>query len=411
MVRSIVTYCLALVAACGDDGRTAPLVLKDVAVTTAEDTAVAVTVPVVSAEPSAVAMAVVTPPGHGTLAGAGPGWTYTPAADYSGPDMVVVRGQDSHGSATATVTITVTPVNDAPIARPDSFATGFDTPLTVAQTTLLANDTDPDTTTLAVTGVAAAADGHGTPSMAGGNVVFTPDHGFTGAASYVYTVSDGALTAQATVTVTVGADLAPVAVDDAATTDEDTTLVIADATLLGNDSDPDHQMLAITATGAASHGTVTHGDTHISFVPEPNFHGTDTFTYTITDGFLTAVATVTVTVSSVDDPPVAVGDAVTVAEASADNAIDVLANDTDIDGGAKAIASVTQPAHGSAAVAPDGKTVSYTPAAGYCNQAPNAPSDTFTYALTPGGTSAPVAVKVTCACGLHKPTDFVVGSN
>lgn len=113
----------------------------------------------------------------------------------------------------------------------------------------------------------------------------------------------------------------------------------------------------------------------------------------------------------VDEAPLAVADAATVAEGGGAFSLDVLANDADADGGPRAVASTTQPQHGIAAIGPGGLSVTYTPGAGYCNAAPNAPADTFTYTLTPGGSSATVSVAVTCACGLHKPTAFVVGSS
>jgi len=408
IVTCCVTLC-ALAGACGNDDHKLPPVLGDVAVATPEDTPTSATVSLTAADPTAVTLAVVTPPSHGALTGAGPTWTYTPAVDYVGPDSAVVVATDSQGSATATITITVTAVDDAPVANPDSVATGYGVALTIAQATLLANDRDVDSTALSVTAVDTAS--HGTVALSGSDVVFTPAAGFLGAASFVYTVSDGSLTAQAVVTVAVGTDQAPVANADAATTAQDTALGIADAALLGNDRDPDGQTLAITGVANASHGSVSHTGTQTTFIPEPGFHGAAGFEYTITDGMLTAVAAVTVTVTAVDHAPVASPDVATVAEGSVANTLDVLANDLDPDGGAQAVAAVTQPARGVAAVALDGASILYTPADGYCNQAPNTPPDTFTYTLAPGGSTATVAVAVSCACGLHKPTDFVVGSN
>jgi hypothetical protein len=316
----IVTCCVALgtlSGACGNDSHPAPPVLGDVSVTTPEDTPVSVTVAPTAADPAAVTLAVVTPPSHGALTGSGPTWTYTPAADYAGADAAVITATDSHGSATATLTITVTAVDDAPVANPDRVATGYGVAATIAQASLLANDTDIDSTALSVTGVLSPV--HGSVAISGSDVVFTPETGFVGLATFVYTVSDGALTAQGTVTVAVG--------------------------MAG------------------------------------------------------------------DQPPTAVADLATVAEGSTANLLDVLGNDPDRDGGAKAVAAVTQPVHGVAAIAPGGASVTYAPAAGYCNQAPNTPPDTFTYSLAPGGTTATVAVTVTCACGVHRSTDFVVGSN
>jgi hypothetical protein len=385
--------------------------VSEVAVTTMEDTPTPVVVPLTAADPSAVILTVATPPSHGTLTGRGPTWTYTPAANYNGPDSAVVKAADSHGSSTAVVTITVTPVNDAPVANPDSFATGFGTPLTVSQAMLLANDTDVDSTTLHVTSVDAMADGHGTPTMSGSDVVFTPESLYAGSARFTYTISDGMLTAVGTVTVTVGTDQPPSAVADVATTDEDTMLTVADTALLANDSDPEHHTLAITAVSNAVHGTVNRSGASVTFMPDANFNGAASFDYTITDGSLTSTATVTVTVNAVDDPPVAVDDIVNVAESALPTVIDVLANDTDIDGGPRTIASVSPAAHGSASVAAGGTAIAYASGAGYCNQAPNAPADSFTYTLSPGNTTATVSVKVSCACGLHKTTDFIVGAN
>jgi len=279
-------------------------------VTTPEDTAIPVTVVLTAVDAAAVTLTVTTPPSHGTLTGAGPTWTYTPAANYAGTDSAVVGATDSHGSGTATVRMTVTAVNDAPVANPDSATTGSGAAVTIARATLLANDSDVDSTALSVTGVGSPE--HGTVALAGDDVVFTPEAGFAGLATFRYTISDGALTADASVTVSVAADLG------------------------------------------------------------------------------------------------AIADAATVAEGSTANPVDVLANDRDR--GAKHVASVTAPAHGTATVATDGGSVSYTPATGYCNQEPNTPADTFTYSVAPGGDTATVAVRVTCACGLDKSTSFVVGS-
>ena len=120
----------------------------------------------------------------------------------------------------------------------------------------------------------------------------------------------------------------------------------------------------------------------------------DTFTYTLTPGGSTA--TVSMTVTCADDPPVAVNDAATVAEDSSSNAVDVLANDTDVDGGPKRVQSVTQPANGAVVITGGGTGVSYTPNANYCNSPPGTSPDTFTYTLN-GGSIATVSMTVTCA--------------
>src|SRR3954463_4974011 len=180
MYRLIGPSCLALLAGCGDNSHPPGPALTDVAVTTAEDTSAAVTVPLAARDTSAVTLNIVAAPAHGTLTGKGPTWTYQPAANYNGPDTAMVRAEDAYGSATATVMISVTPVNDAPVANPDSFTAAFGVPLTIAQSTLLANDTDIDSTSLSVVSVGSAAGAHGSAVMTGSNVVFTSEGGFAG---------------------------------------------------------------------------------------------------------------------------------------------------------------------------------------------------------------------------------------
>ena len=106
-------------------------------------------------------------------------------------------------------------------------------------------------------------------------------------------------------------------------------------------------------------------------------------------------ATVSVTVTCVDDPPVAVNDTATVLEDAAATAVPVLTNDTDIDAGPKVIGSVTQPANGTVVITGAGAGLTYQPAANYCNNPPGTTPDTFTYTLN-GGSNATVSMTVTC---------------
>ena len=124
---------------------------------------------------------------------------------------------------------------------------------------------------------------------------------------------------------------------------------------------------------------------------------TRTLTFTATDDthLVRGSDTRNIQFSGSDDPPNAVNDSTTVGEDSGVTLIFVLTNDTDIDGGPIAVASVTQPANGT--VSNNGTDVSYTPNANYCNNPPGTSPDTFTYTLTPGGTTATVSVTVTCA--------------
>ena len=142
---------------------------------------------------------------------------------------------------------------------------------------------------------------------AGTGLTYTPAANFAGTDTFTYTISDAAgLTDIATVTVTVtNLNDPPVAVDDAATVAEDSGAT--PIAVLGNDTDPDTgTTLTITAVTQPTNGAVTFTGTGVSYTPAANFNGTDTFTYTISDGALgTDTATVSVTVTPVNDAPTA----------------------------------------------------------------------------------------------------------
>jgi alpha-tubulin suppressor-like RCC1 family protein len=185
---------------------------------------------------------------------------------------------------------------------------------------------------------------------------------------------------------------APVAVDDAVTVAHDSGATTIDA--LANDTRPDGQVVQVLAIQQPVHGKVHIVDNGaaLSYQPTPGYctdagEAPDSFDYAVTGG---SFATVRVTVTC-DIPPVAQADAATT-DQDVPVVIDVLANDTDADGGPKAVESVTQSAHGSAELVAGG--IRYTPSAGYCND-PGGTPDEFTYSLN-GGSTASVAVDVVC---------------
>ena len=191
------------------------------------------------------------------------------------------------------------------LAVDDAAETAEDTPVTID---VLANDSDPDGDTLTVVEVSAPT--HGTAVVADtGAVVYTPEPDFHGTDRFTYVVGDGSgLTARAAVEVTVlPVNDPPLAGDDAAETAEDTSVTIA---VLRNDSDPDGDTLTVVEVSAPTHGTprVVADTGAVVYTPEPDFHGTDRFTYVVGDGSgLTAQAAVEVTVLPVNDPPLATG--------------------------------------------------------------------------------------------------------
>ncbi|TFH06805.1 MAG: tandem-95 repeat protein, partial [Candidatus Atribacteria bacterium] len=321
---------------------------------------------------------------HGTVRSLGENVVYTPNPDFSGLDTFSYTVTDGQGgTATATVTITVRAVNDPPIAEDDAASTPEEATI---QIDVLQNDSDSDEDSLTVEAVTQPA--HGVAVNLGTAIQYTPNPNYSGPDSLVYTVSDGSGgTATATVSIAVlPVNDPPTAQDDSAITEEDTAVTIA---VLSNDSDPDGDFLLIDAVSAPSHGVLINTQTSVSYIPNPEFSGLDTFTYTVVDeGGATATATVTVAVAAVNDPPVAQDDSAATDEGT-DVAIAVLSNDTDPDGDPLEIQSVGKPSHGTATK--DGQTLIYSPATEFSGV------DSFSYIASDGhgGTStATVTVAV-----------------
>jgi cysteine-rich repeat protein len=398
LALAIVLFWVGAAAGCGDNGpgNDAPTG-ANLNLTTVEDTPLTVAIAASDPDGDALTYAVATPPAHGVLGGTLPGGTYTPAPDYNGPDQFFVTVSDGELPVLIRVDVTVTAANDAPVAAADALAADEDTVLTIATSSLLANDTDVDGDPLTITAVDGAS--HGTVALAGAGITFTPPVDFLGTATFTYTLSDGTATDTATVTVAVGGiNDAPVAVADAVTATEDTALVIPAADLLANDTDVDGQTLTITAVAEPVGGTVALDGTAVTFTPTPDFNGAGSFTYTITDGADEATATVTVTIAAVNDPPVAVADAVSIVE---DDPLlltvsTLLANDTDRDvADVLTVTEVSAPVNGTVVL--DGTDITFTPAPDFNGTA------SFVYTVSDGTETATATVTVTVGPGNDVP--------
>ena len=329
---------------------------------------------------------------NGTVTFEGGVVSYIPDADYNGTDSFTYTVSDGQGGTdTATVSVTINGVNDAPVAEADSATTDEDTAITIAS--VLANDSDIDGDTLTVSGLDTTGTLGSVNDNGDGTFDYDPNGMFEALAvgesatdTFTYTVSDGqGGTDTATVSVTInGVNDAPVAEADSATTDEDTAITIA--SVLANDSDIDGDTL--TVSGLDTTGTLgsvnDNGDGTFDYDPNGMFEAlavgesaTDTFTYTVSDGQGgTDTAAVSVTIDGVNDAPVADADSATTDEDTAVD-IDVLGNDFDVDGDGLSVASVTQGAYGLVSINQDG-TLKYTPDADYFG------TDSFTYALSDG---------------------------
>ncbi len=287
-----------------------------------------------------------------------------------------------------------------PDAFPDTATTNEDTPITTA---VLSNDLGLRDTPITVTIVTQSPKGTLVVN-ANNTVTFTPAANFFGTTTYTYQVQNTfGLKDTAVVTMTVNpVNDPPTAVNDTLTVAEDSSATVVD--VLANDSaEPDvNEKLTVTAvTQPTTGGTVTLDKGIVAFTPAPDFNGTTTFSYTVSDGNGgTATATVTVTVTPVNDPLTAKDDTATVKEDADATAIDVLANDSSGPDSNETLTvkEVSQPTEGGT-VALEGGKVLFTPAKNFNGEV------TFTYTVTDGnGGTATATVKVTVTPENDPPT-------
>jgi hypothetical protein len=200
----------------------------------------------------------------------------------------------------------------------------------------------------------------------------------------------------------------PIAAPDTFTLNEDTTLSIALPGILGNDSDAEGSPLTAVRIAGPARGTIVF-NTNGSFTwsPPANFNGTDSFTYSASDGLLnSAPATVTLTVLPVNDAPIAVGESWTTSFNTPLNiaAPGLLLNDRDVDGDPLTIVLAAPPAHGTLSLSPNGAFV-WTPVVGYSGP------DSFQYQVSDGITlSAAATVSITVTPPVLTPKFFVIDS-
>jgi hypothetical protein len=183
----------------------------------------------------------------------------------------------------------------------DAYTTDEDTSLNVPAPGVLANDSDPDGD--ALTAVLVGGPANGTLALnANGGFSYTPGLNFNGVDSFTYVANDGQVDSNiATVTITVNAvNDAPVATNDAYSTDEDTPLNVAAPGVLGNDTDADVDALTAVLNTGPGNGTLTlNADGSFSYTPNANFNGSDSFTYVANDGTVDSnIATVAITVNA-----------------------------------------------------------------------------------------------------------------
>ena len=361
--------------------------------TTLEGSAGSGTVTATDVENDPLTFSVVGGPAHGSLVFNNDGtYTYTPDTDYSGPDNFTFRANDgSDDSNAATVSITVTPLNDPPVAQPGSLTTNEDVSASGAVT---ATDTEGDPLTYSLV----SGPTNGTLVFnANGTFSYTPDANYFGSDSFTYRANDGTSNSNtATVSITINSiNDAPVAANGSLTTDEDTP---GSGTV--NASDVENDPLTYSVVTGPTNGTlVFNADGTYSYTPDANYNGSDSFTYQANDGTDDSnIATVSITVVSVNDAPVAAnGSLNTVEDTAATGAVVA----SDVEGDPLTYSLVSGPTNGTLIFNTDG-TFSYTPDANYFG------SDSFTYRANDGTSNSNTA---TVSITINSINDAPVAAN
>jgi VCBS repeat-containing protein len=360
--------------------------------------------------------------GSAAIATNGKSITYTPAANFNGTATFKYTMQDKNSvQSTALVTVSIAPVNDPPIAVADSATTSEDTSKLI---NVLSNDTDIDLSregdTLIVSKVENFSNGTAVIAEDGKSVTFTPAADFYGTAGFDYTVSDkenASSSAHVTVSVTAVND-APVISDiPDQTTAEDTSTGAISFTV----SDVDNDAASLSVTAVAGNGTIvpqssitlggSGSSRTISILPAANLNTWNkatslenpiTITVTVSDGSLSRSDSFALSVTPVNDAPVAVNDSATTPEDTA-KSISVLTNDSDVDianeGDSILVLSAGNGTNGTVSVAADKKSVTYTPNLNFNG------TDSFTYTITDlAGATATATVNMTVTAVNDAPT-------
>jgi VCBS repeat-containing protein len=346
--------------------------------------------------PSALTASLVTGPAHASSFVLNPNGSYIYVHDGSETTSDSFTYTASDGVATsntATVSITITPVNDAPVANNDTYSVAEGGTLNQSAPGVLGNDTDADSPTLTAVLVSGPAHASSFVLNANGSFSYVHDGSETLTDSFTYRANDGSLNSNiATVTITITpVNDAPVAVNDGPyNVPEGGTLNVATPGVLANDTDVDSPTLTAVLVSGPAHASsfALNADGSFSYVHDGSETLTDSFTYRANDGSLNSnIATVNITITPVNDAPVAANDTYSVAEGGTLNtpAPGVLGNDTDVDSPVLTAALVSGPAHASSfALNADG---SFT----FVHDGSETTTDSFTYRANDGSLNSNIA--------------------
>ena len=300
------------------------------------------------------------------------------AAASGSPYTAIVTATDGSLSHNQTFVWTITNVNRAPVVTNPGDQTHAEGQTVSLQ--VVASDPDLDPLTYSASGLPAGLDIHPTSGLITGTVDYAAASGSP--YTVIVTATDGSLSHNQTLVWTItNVNRAPVAVNDDYGVGEDTTLTVPAPGVLINDTDADGEPLTAIWVSGPSHGTlVLSANGSFTYTPATDYNGPDSFTYKAKDSLVESnVASVTITVHTGNDAPVAVNDSYTTTTNAplVKAAPGVLGNDTDNDGDSLTAEQASAPTHGALTLNSNGSFV-YTPTAGYAGV------DSFTYTAYDG---------------------------
>jgi len=349
---------------------------------------------------------------------------YKPNEQYNGNDSFDFTAKDDENkvSASATVSITVTLVNDAPVAIDDVFSVNKNSGTTSIN--VINNDVDVEGDDLELTAVSYSGTGTAQINADKKSIDYTPATDFLGDEEITYTVSDGDKTdpnGKLTVTVAETVNNAPVTVADVLEVVEDSGLTSID--VLANDSDPEGDALTLTDvqfdSGSGSGTLAINADKKsVDYTTTKDFSGVEAIKYTVSDGPNNQSGILTVTVTPVNDPPVVVNDVLSLYSTTSVINIDVLGNDSDPEGQNLTLTQVAKDQSGTVSINADNKSVDYTPSLGFTGDevitytvsdgAPLNNSATGTLTITVLNNSVPVSSSQTLVVEPNKDKSIVL---
>jgi hypothetical protein len=301
--------------------------------------------------------------GYGSLSGTPPTLTYT--SSYAGCESISYSASDGNSTSYGTIWVTIQsyPVptaSDASVTVLENSSANFQVDIAGGNGSLF-------------TGISSYPS-NGTASISGANASYTPTAGFYGADSFQYWVCDGYWSTYATVYITVPENYPPVVDNPTVSVDENSSVTI---TLTA--TDPEAGSVSLTGYSTPAYGSLSVSGWQATYTPNTGWYGSDSFTYTVSDGCSTATGTVTIHVQQIP-PPEAADDYYTVESGTTltvPAATGVLDNDYDPNAYSLTASLGTGPSHGTLSFNADG-SFSYTPTE------PTVWNDDFTYSVSNG---------------------------